>query len=1050
MTGNFTVYRSSAGSGKTFTLVKEYLVLCLSDDDPKAFRKILAITFTNKAAAEMRERIISALEHLVKPIWEKDVQVLGEALMQRCSLGKEAVQTRSRAILLAMLHNYGDLQVSTIDGFVHRIIRAFSFEFSLRHGFEVELDVNSVYREAVERLLAKAGSDSVLTDLLCDWIFQRADQEKNINVAEDLFDVVKLWAQEKHRGYLDDWAAAPMGTFDRLRTLVLSTVEQNQVPLRQAAEAILLLINQYGVTSANTANGTELENHLRQFLDTSDPRVAAKDMHDRKWLENWEPTKIWGRSSLSGPEKSALEAFSMKASPHFQILKDALFNPHSEYLYALHFLPSLYALGIALNVNQTIREICRERNVMLISEFNQKIASVVRGEPMPFVYERLGSRVSHLMIDEFQDTSIVQWSNFLPLVQDVLSNGNQVLLVGDGKQSIYRFRDGDWRQFIELPKLLSDADTRLTEERERLLRSHFKLENLNTNYRSMRRVVQFNNTLFEAFSNAVGATIPDAVALYADVKQEEKKNEDGFVAIHVEKETSKKDDAYNQIVSLLHDGIERCLSKGFRYGDIAILVWKNDEEKFLAEQFADKGYPVMAQGGLTLGASVHVRLLVDALCFLHNPLILDYRYGLWTSMKPAQIPQIPLAVIMQASPNDVLKLLGHSALYEVFQTQGSWAFCRALIKALPGFFRGDAYEHRFLDALWDWEHAKGPLASDFGAWWSGAGSSLAVQPPEEAQGIRLMTIHKSKGLQFPVVFVPFFFASQPRGGLFDWMSAPTSWEMPPVLFQHGHALEVNEPLLLEEEEKKAHLLDQLNALYVAATRAESAFFLIHIPMVQITNKKSGLYESIQKVLSEPYWSEEGPWNVTGTLLKPSTDMDKNGSEEDGEFEKDGALIEMGRGLEGVLPSKIFSEADEQQRGKALHRAFENLHSSITRAELERMLGAVVGLSTEEASKWCDTLLNMVQDPLLEPFFSRDGLVRNESWIHEEGGAFFRVDRLVQSNGEFHLLDYKTGKEDEKHKEQISRYRSILNASGMPVVRANLIYLTAEKYNVVGV
>jgi ATP-dependent exoDNAse (exonuclease V) beta subunit len=221
-------------------------------------------------------------------------------------------------------------------------------------------------------------------------------------------------------------------------------------------------------------------------------------------------------------------------------------------------------------------------------------------------------------------------------------------------------------------------------------------------------------------------------------------------------------------------------------------------------------------------------------------------------------------------------------------------------------------------------------------------------------------------------------------------------------------------------------------------------------MVQITNKKSGLYESIQKVLSEPYWSEEGPWNVTGTLLKPSTDMVKNGSEEDGEFEKDGALIEMGRGLEGVLPSKIFSEADEQQRGKALHRAFENLHSSITRAELERMLGAVVGLSTEEASKWCDTLLNMVQDPLLEPFFSRNGLVRNESWIHEEGGAFFRVDRLVQSNGEFHLLDYKTGKEDEKHKEQISRYRSILNASGMPVVRANLIYLTAEKYNVVGV
>jgi ATP-dependent exoDNAse (exonuclease V) beta subunit len=1050
MTGKFSVYRSSAGSGKTFTLVKEYLVLCLSDDDPKAFRKILAITFTNKAAAEMRERMVRALELLIRPSWDKDIEVLGDALMERCSLNKDQVQSRSRAILLAMLHNYGDIQVSTIDGFVHRIIRAFSFEFSLRHGFEVELDVDSVYREAVERLLAKAGSDPVLTDLLCDWIFQRADQEKNIDVADDLFYVVKLWAQERHREFLDNWAASSQGTYERLRIQVLHTVADQQESIKASAEAILALIKQYGVNKQNTANGTDLEKHLQEFLDASDPISAAKGIQKRQWLVKWEPEAYFGRSSCKGSEKIAMEAFSKQASPHFMVFKEVFFNPDSEYLYAIHFLPSLYALGIALHVDQTIREICRERNVMLISEFNQRIASVVRGEPMPFVYERLGTRVSHLMIDEFQDTSVVQWSNFIPLVQDVLSNGNQVLLVGDGKQSIYRFRDGDWRQFIQLPKLLNASNSRLTAERERLLHAHFKLETLKTNYRSLRNVVRFNNALFHAFSKSVGLNIPEVVDLYADVKQNEHKEAEGFVAVYKTHDVGKKDDVYNQIVSLLKSGIEMCISNGYSFGDIAILVRKNNEERFLAEQMADLGYPVMAQGGLTLGASIHVRLLADALCFLYNPLILDHRYGLWTSFKPAQAAQIPLELAIQAAPEDYFRLLGHGGLYAVFQTQGSWAFCRALIKALPDFYLGDAYELRFLDALWDWERSKGPLASDFGAWWSSKGSNLAVQPPEEAQGIRLMTIHKSKGLQFPVVFVPYFSVSRAKSDVFNWMQAPTAWNMPPVLFQHSHAEVLHEPLRLVEDEKNAHLLDELNALYVAATRAESALFLIHIPMNVVTDSGSGLIQSLDEVVVSPEWRPEGAWQAKGTLTNLSKQKSNNQAEVPFELPPDTPLPEMGRGLEGVLPSKIFFEADEQQKGKALHRVFENVHIGIDRNDLERLLGAVAGLSDEEITHWCSTLLKMVQDTRLEAYFSSQARVRNEAWLYEEGSGFYRVDRLVEWKGGFHLLDYKTGMEDPKHNEQIGRYRTILENSGLRVVSTNLVYIYAEQYNVIAV
>lgn len=1051
MTGKFSVYRSSAGSGKTFTLVKEYLVLCLSDDDPKAFRKILAITFTNKAAAEMRERMVRALELLIKPSWEKDIHVLGHALMERCSLSKAHVQSRSRAILLAMLHNYGDIQVSTIDGFVHRIIRAFSFEFSLRHGFEVELDVDSVYREAVERLLAKAGSDPALTELLCDWIFQRADQEKNIDVADDLFYVVKLWAQERHRGFLDRWAEAPEGTFDRLRTKVLQTVEHKQKDIRSAAEAILMLIDQYGVNTSNTAGGTDLKKFIQEILDASDPLSAAKRLNSVKWLADWTPDSSWGKKKgLEASEQSALETFSQKSLNHFKFLRDAYFNETSEFLHALHFLPSLYALGIALNVDQTIREICRERNVMLISEFNQRIASVVRGEPMPFVYERLGSRVSHLMIDEFQDTSVVQWSNFIPLVQDVLSNGNQVLLVGDGKQSIYRFRDGDWRQFIQLPKLLNASNSRINAERERLLHAHFRLETLKTNYRSLRSVVQFNNALFHAFSKSVGLTIPEVADLYADVKQNEHKTEEGFVAVYKTNDVGKKEEVYHQIVSLLKSGIEMCLSNGYSFGDIAILVRKNNEERFLAEQMTELGYPIMAQGGLTLGASIHVRLLADALCFLHNPLILDYRYGLWTSFKPAQAAHIPLELAMQAAPEDYLLLLGHGSLYEVFQTQGSWAFCRALIKALPDFFLGDAYELRFLDALWDWEHSKGPLASDFGSWWSSRGSNLAVQPPEESQGIRLMTIHKSKGLQFPVVFVPFFYVSLPKSGAFDWMEAPPSWEMPPVLFQHNHALVVPEPVRLANEEKKAHRLDELNALYVAATRAESALFLIHIPMKMVTDGQSGLFASLEEVVVSPAWKVDGDWTVSGELLKPIKPEEGEKGSVDSQPSPVQPLPELGRGLEGVLPSKIFFEADEQQMGKAMHRVFEYVHMGIDRTDLERLLGTVAGLSDEEITQWCNTLLKMVQDTRLEPYFSSQGRVRNEAWLYEEGSGFFRVDRLVEWKGGLHLLDYKTGMEDPKHIEQIGRYRTILEHAGLTVVNTNLVYIYAEQYNVVAV
>ena len=543
MPATFRIYSSSAGSGKTYQLTKEYLKLALDSDDPAYFKSILAITFTNDAAGEMKTRIIGALRRFAYPddAAEEDT-LLRDIAAELAAEGKlpggaqtaaeqqQALRRRAAATFRLVLYHYADFTVSTIDSFVQRIVQAFTRELGLPAAFEVELDGEAVLQSAVALLLDKVNRDpnsKLLARSLADYALSKAEEGRSWNtLPEELVQFGQFLLSEPVHEAVAQLQQLSLQDYRRLHENLRRRREEIETEFRQVAEAATAALDAAGVTEGDLYQGRSgLLGHVTRWQDRLLPDKEANS-YVRATIEQ---DKWYSGKVKTAADKQRVDAAKPALTAAYEAFEDLRARLLPDYLLVAGMLPYIFHVSLLSELNKAVDQLSRDRNVVLIAEFNRRIAGIVLREPVPFLYERLGEKYQHLLIDEFQDTSVLQWNNLLPLVENAVSNGHLSLAVGDAKQAIYRWRGGEMEQILRLyqnetqhlyGRIADDELRELLQDRYYTLDRALEARNLNTNYRSAPEIIGFNNDFFGHVSET-HAALPLVRGIYdAGFRQE--------------------------------------------------------------------------------------------------------------------------------------------------------------------------------------------------------------------------------------------------------------------------------------------------------------------------------------------------------------------------------------------------------------------------------------------------------------------------------------------------------------------------------------------------
>ncbi len=533
MPAPFRIYSASAGSGKTYQLTKEYLKLALGYPqpadptgervfDPSYFKRILAITFTNDAAGEMKERIVGALRRFAQGADDEADALLAEVAAELAAEGQlpphqrgpadwqAEVRRRAAATFRLVLYHYADFAVSTIDSFVQRIVTAFTRELGLPASFEVELDTDAVLRSAVAALLDRVNRDpqsQLLSQTLADYALGQAEEGRSWNqLPDELLDFGRALFNESVHEAVAQLSQKTMADFRALDQTIRARLLEMETEVREAAAGALATLGEHGLEGAHLTGGANgIYGHFARWERWLAAPKAGEEFPTPTVLRNISEDKWLSTAGRAAGKAAAVAAATPELFAAFQQLAHLRLAHLKSYLLLSAVQPFLFHASLLSELNKLVEQISRERNVVLISEFNRRIAAIVLTEPVPFIYERLGERYRHLLIDEFQDTSVLQWNNLLPLVENAVGSGGLSLAVGDAKQAIYRWRGGELEQILRLyqgdtPALAArarDADMRqLLASRYQALQGALEPHALAVNYRSAAEIVEFNNEFF--------------------------------------------------------------------------------------------------------------------------------------------------------------------------------------------------------------------------------------------------------------------------------------------------------------------------------------------------------------------------------------------------------------------------------------------------------------------------------------------------------------------------------------------------------------------------
>jgi len=1033
-TSNFRIYNASAGSGKTFKLAERYLSLLLSSPKNNSFQNILAITFTNKAVGEMKSRI---LEYLLsfsegKTTMEGDPMLL--LIHQSTGLTKEQIQKKSKKVLNEILNNYAAFEVSTIDAFTHRIIRTFAKDLGLSMNFDIEMDTKQVLELAVERVVEKAGKEEELTKVLIDFATEKVEDDKSGNISLDIINASSLLLSEKDEAYINLLKEYSLKDFKQFKTKLKKEVLSIDEHLLSIGNAFL---------SEMQDNGLEAKDFKGSYI----PKFFKKLTEDRatltftaQWQSTLEDEDTYVTKKLNDEVKA--KVFSMKSFivEKFEAVR-SLYSNKKLYEKVHRNITQLSLLGAVKGEMELLKN---EQNIMLISDFNKKISEEIKKQPAPFIFERLGEKFQHYFIDEFQDTSRLQWNNLIPLTGNALSalfddeKPGTLTLVGDAKQSIYAWRGGDAHQFIDL----SQGDSPFSTDPS--------VETLSSNFRSSKAIVSFNNDFFEFVGHQLNDEKLKILFSEEHLKQKVHKTEEGYVNLRFLEASSNEERAEVYPEEILKIILQK-KEQGFPLGDICILIRQKSEGIAIAEYLNQQNIPIISSETLLIKSDDQVQFVLALLHVLNDDKDelskAEVLEEVLTRLSFSEEEHFTILRNTLHKEKDVfwekLKQFGFTFDPKYFHTLPFYDAVEYLIHKFQVERFASAYLQFFLDEVFEFTQKQNGNLNAFLNYWSNQGKSKSIVSTESENAVQIMTIHKSKGLQFPVVIFPY--AKQQidyTGTSHLWVKLPEKFQIPFALITKP-GKDIDNPNYTDSYLDLVNGLEMenINILYVALTRAASELFILSEDDRDKSGKiklntYSGLLmsyleskgETVQ-VLIEYEWGKSTlpkkgrvseVENISFKFHSPSSSLSLN-------------LV--------TTAGKLWNEdlADALQKGNLIHSLLSRIHiQSDINASLEWHY--TNGFFEEEKLEVYRKLLNkIVTHEKLKDYFSSEYEVWNEKDIFFRD-QLLRPDRVNIKDGNAVLIDYKTGKASNQHINQINMYAESLIALKYNVKNKLLVYL----------
>ena len=1039
---NLTLYNSSAGSGKTYTLVKEFLIKALDQTHTSSnyYKHILAVTFTNKAAAEMKERVIKALKEIAsKEKLEGTTAFLLADLIKPKSEGglgldQQTLEKKCEQVLRSILHNYNDLAISTIDKFTHKIIRTFAHDLHLPLNFEIELDEQEILSKAIDLLIAQVGKNKDLTKLLIDFSKEKADNENSWNIDKDLYVFAKNLLKDNGEFYIKQLNKLAIEDFHAIRKELFIQIKLFESEIISISENAIDYINKQGIEEKSFYKGYLITyfKKVQKFSDFEANATLQKMMVDEQ---------NWYSKAVDESQKQLIDANKSTIITYYDAIQNHIVENESAYIINKLLLKYSYTLAVINEIEKTIQEVKEENNVLNFSDFNKKIAQVIANEPAPFIYERLGEKYHHYLIDEFQDTSIIQWHNLLPLVDNSLASGHFNMLVGDAKQSIYRFRGGEVEQIINLPKIIDFPNSIQNESFsliENALERNFNLKELDTNYRSKAEIVDFNNHFFKFTSTHLSEKYQQ---LYKNLNQEfNPDNNGGGVAISFIEHTD-KEDLNDLMLQKIIETINTLKADNYALKDIAILTRSKKDGVLIASHLIENGIDVISFESLLLNNSKEVQFLIHYFNYLLAPKDKENAVFIIQFLLDKFNITASLFDVFEKYKTNTLRLFLNENNLNLNESSISKLSLYELTEYLINQFNLDdsinIYLQFFLEKVYEFSTKKGNSIANFIEWWNEKNDKFSIIIPEGIEAVRVMTIHKSKGLEFPVVIYPFANSPVKNNAQQDffWTTETGIQNLDVALLPINIALKKTKLASIYEEEISKLTLDLINILYVALTRPEERLYVLssikkdakgNISKNNIGAINDYLYDFCQ----QSFLTKNSDTNFEYGSFNRKTETEK--TKKDALKTETFSIITHNSWREKIkisyqAPKFWDVESPEKigEHGSLIHNILSELkHKNELQAILTRNINKGV-ITKYEALTLKNQLEKQFQHPLVGHLFSDFDMVKNEKNILLSSGSSYQPDRVTFKDNNIYIIDYKTGEPSNKHIEQLENYKKIL-------------------------
>ena len=1045
MADNFVLYNSSAGTGKTFTLVKEYLKIVLKDDNPLRYRHILAITFTNKAASEMKERVLEALKAFAGITELKGTpKALYEVLLNPpedeigINITADQLQERSYKALKSILHNYNDFAISTIDKFTHKVIRTFAHDLQLPLNFNIELSDKEVLKSAIDMLVAQVGNNERLTKILVEYAIQKSDDEKSWNVENDLLSFAEKLLKDDSEKYIDSIKELSIADFEEIKKHITKAILAFEKEVIKQADNVLNFIDEKGIVH-NT------------FFHSDYPKYweKVKKLEDFSMSNRFAST-LGGEKDLYSKgkpqaQKDIIDAHKDEFIDFINDFKTFLNQNLSDYFVNKEVFKNLYNLAVLNEIEKTINEFKSDNNLLNLSDFNKKIAVIVANEPAPFIYERLGEKYHHYLIDEFQDTSITQWHNLLPLVDNSLANGNYNMVVGDAKQAIYRWRGGEVEQIIAFPKVYGHNNNPILLEREESLDRNFKKEELRTNYRSKAEIVDFSNQFFQSVA-------PHLLDKYAELYQElnqqfEPTNTGGGIEIlgfsGINDKNKEQTEKYkiNTLYYVL-EKIEECVKSNYTLKDIAILCRGNKKAVEIAEFLLSNGKNVISSESLLLNNSKEVTFLLDVMRYLTNTSDINYQLSVMQYLTHYVYNE---SLFEHYKKHQLINYLKSKNIDFNFNKIANYSLYE-LAEELIVMFNLDKginlYVQFFIDKIHEYASKNDNSILNFLDWWDLKSEKFSVVMPEGMDAVKVMTIHKSKGLEFPVVIYPYADTAVKKGEDYFWTDQLEIEKLTSAIMPIKEELVSTQFSEVFHKEMDKAKLDLVNMVYVAFTRPKDRLYIV--TKRGVNNSKNGsVGDYLLDYCLTKTENKVGEFYYKFGLFNDKEEEKKESSETSLEF-KDVVYNNWRDKIKISYQAPLVWEVENPE---TIGEHGTLIHNILAKVKIPSDLDGVLAsyqlkglLSSEEAPIVKQSIQNLFENPTIKDWFEDVDELKNERSILLQNGKSYQPDRVVVKNNQTIVIDYKTGEKEEKHKEQIINYRNLLADMGYQNISAQLLYV----------